>query len=381
VTWLELDGARADAIGQSLSRIAELDPFDFRETEIGDPQIRELADAIGIKRIASTMLLDRIATPTAYCVRPSARHPCAMYSSGKGFDARQAVISSVFECYERWAAERAAFTVRHSLVELLRLTACYELCILEPEGLDPSAAIDWALGRYLCSERCVAAPASYVEFPGSEATTTGLAAHSSRAQAVANAFFECVERHQTATLQRADLHRVCSSHLSCEAQALAVRLAGEDIELHSFVIDPSSRVKTVYCFAYDHWLGLPQLQCSGFGASTCVQNAADRALLEVAQSRAAFISGLRADVAEFVSDRASGQQEGSVQREWLDRLRSVTKVFDGGSGTGTDFNGSLARALTDFATEEALTPMLFPMRSRLCLHAVRVVIPELIDCR
>jgi hypothetical protein len=49
VARLEPAGARADAIAQSLGRISELDPFDLRETEIGDLQIQELADARSFK--------------------------------------------------------------------------------------------------------------------------------------------------------------------------------------------------------------------------------------------------------------------------------------------------------------------------------------------
>jgi hypothetical protein len=90
---------------------------------------------------------------------------------------------------------------------------------------------------------------------------------------------------------------------------------------------------------------------------------------------------LRADVAELISARGGGQEEGPVQRAWLDRLRSVEKVFDGGCKSRTDLSGSLPRMLAAIATEEALTPMLFPLRTHLSLHAVRIVIPELIDCR
>ena len=370
-------------IANSLDRISKIDFFRPSRGEACDADLERLIEAIEITRIASTTGLDRLGVPTAYCVRPAALHPCAAYSSGKAFDARGAELSAVFECYERWAAERPAFCLDASLDDLIEYSRNEDLIVLEPSDVDAARTIRWALGRSFGATKYAAIPACYVEFPPLAAddrkfTTTGLAAHVTFAEAARNALLECVERDRTAALTCTNIVRVGAENCSEPARRLAETFAREEIELHTFVIGSDPHFKTVYCYAYDHWLGLPQSHCSGFGASTRLAIAIEKAMLEVVQSRAAMISGLRADVGGLVSQGIHNYRKISEHREWLEKLRSVAPVLDG------RFSAVVAdEALPDVLASMAslrLTPLVFPLRTAVGFPAVRAFVPELDDC-
>src|SRR5215813_60929 len=102
------------SLRETAERFAATSLFDGREGYSPDVilsprDIRNLMCEIGATRLGATTLLDRLGLPTYYCIRPSARHPQAIYSSGKGLTDYQARISSVFESYDRWAAEEPEF--------------------------------------------------------------------------------------------------------------------------------------------------------------------------------------------------------------------------------------------------------------------------------
>lgn len=376
-----LDGL-SPSIAESLERIARIDFLAASDRNIQPRDVDTLVGAIGITRIAWTTQLDRLGTPTLYCVRPAALHPCAIYSSGKAFDARRALLSGVFECYERWAAEQPAFCLEASANDLAESSQGCRLTVYEPPGFDSASRIRWALGRSLGSDEFAAIPACYVEFPpgaaaGQSSTTTGLAAHADYAEACKNALLECVERHYTAALTVSKMARVAAEDFSEQASRLAEAFAREDIELHAFVIDPDARLKTAYCYAYDHWLGTPRIQCSGFGASTSPRAAVDKAILEIVQSRAAMISGLRDDVSEFFTHWRDNYRENTEHLAWLEQIRSVERVCDVGTGD-SEPAAALPELLATLAADD-LTPLIFPLRRAAGFPAVRALIPQLND--
>jgi ribosomal protein S12 methylthiotransferase accessory factor len=370
-------------IADQLDEISGIDFFEVPQQEIRDADLDRLVDAIEVTRIAWTTRLDRLGVPTLYCVRPSALHPCAIYSSGKAFDPRRALLSSVFESYERWAAERPAYGVEASADDLAEFAKRNSLAVFETPGVESSARIEWALGKSFGATEFAAVPACYVEFPpvrltDGKFTTTGLASHTAPAEAASNALLECIERDRAAGLTVSSLMRVTVDSFSVEAMRLAETFARESIELHTFVIGGDGPFKTAYCYAYDHWLGVPQIHCSGFGASTCLTAAVDKAMLEVVQSRAAMISGLRADVSASAFRWRQDYRQNTEHLAWLDKLRSIDQVMDAGS-TLREADDTLGGVLAGM-TACGLTPLIFPLRTAVGFPAVRAFVPELDDC-
>jgi ribosomal protein S12 methylthiotransferase accessory factor len=334
-----------------------------------------------VTRIGFTTGLDRIGIPTCYAIRPSALDPNVVYSSGKGFDCTQAINSAVFESFERWAAEEAKCVVHTTSQELRKVAPDLDLIIYAPERLDPHLVLPWALGRQALTGEPAAAPTFLVTFPSTGIvslpnSTTGFAAHVQYSCAIETGILECVERHVTASLSLEKLSRVTAEQYSRKASQLIDIASAEAIELHIFAIDNPFGISVIYVFGYDHWLGVPQSHCSGFAASLSPSDAIDKALLEFAQSRAAFLTGLRADVPEHVLAKSIDLNRLNYQQDWLHTIRKISRVTELRHLQSNRLATHMERIIGDFIMAE---PAIFPLRDIGVGAAVRVLIPELRD--
>jgi YcaO-like protein with predicted kinase domain len=345
--------------------------------------MRHLMSETGVTRLASTTLLDRLGIPTYYCVRPSALDPCAIYSSGKGLDVYQASMSSIFESYERWAAECASYKGVATQQELFEIATKRPLTIISFAKMG-SSPVEWAFGKDMLTKQPVAAPVDLVQFPSASPrlnTTTGLSAHVTSCDAIRNGYFECVERHYSANMKLQGLLRLPSEDFCERNRDIDLAFRVNEIELHAFLI-PSPVCFVAYCFSYDHWLGLPQTHCSGFGASDSLDEALERALLEIVQGRAAYISGLRDDVSKYVRPK-SDQLDSSEQFNWLEQLRSLHQVYGRqGSSKADKLRAVKFREIVIEMSKKAnaTRPTCFPLRTAQHFPAFRVIIPEFDDC-
>jgi YcaO-like protein with predicted kinase domain len=379
------DGA---ALNETIDR---LEQTEWLAGDRADPQrtlsgleIRGLMLDIGATRLAATTLLDRLSVPICYCVRPAAVHPCAIYSSGKGFDEYQARISALFECYERWAAERSAFQGEASHENIARLAVKRNVLVIRRPGRQPPTTC-WAFGRNIATGQLATAPVDLVEFPSTNpravTTTSGLAAHTTLLGAVRAGYFECLERHYTAHMRIADFRRLSLADFPEHVQSIGRTFSDNDIEIHAFVVASVPSCSVVYAFAYDHWIGAPQMHCSGFAASGSVIEALERSLLEIAQGRAAFVSGLRDDVRDGVAPKGR-RVDSSKQFAWLEDLRRVGAMFRPCKGdTAATTNDSFVPSVRRIRERTpAKHPVCFPLRTISGFPAVRVFVPELDDC-
>jgi ribosomal protein S12 methylthiotransferase accessory factor len=365
-----------------IDHIRSLDVFDDSVSGVEHGRIEALRQQIAVTRVGCVTQLDRIGIPVYYAVRPDCACPSAAYSSGKAFTDRNAALGALFESYERWAAERPAVSISASLRSLAGHEALKECLIFQPDDIPETSCIRWAAGLHLATRQIVLMPSCFVEFPPGPPgagvfTTTGLAAHPVPVHATANGLLECVERHFAATFTLQSLLRVEMASFSQQAIGLAETLAREHIELHVFAIAQTPAFSVAYAYAYDHWLEWPQLQCSGFAAGFNLADAIDKAVLEVAQSRAAFMTGLRDDVAASVAPKSFDDRMVNRQREWRDALRAIDRTAPGGQAARQDIAGGLRRLLGSPALNN---PLIFPLQQAQSFPAVRVVVPEFVDC-
>src|SRR4051794_36075925 len=111
------DAEGRDALGREFDRVSR----SFQDWFASDPRIlpsghacaedeaygriRGWSERAGVTRLARCTDLDRIGIPNYYAVRPGAKNPSAIIASGKGVSPALAVLSALFEAFERWAAE------------------------------------------------------------------------------------------------------------------------------------------------------------------------------------------------------------------------------------------------------------------------------------
>jgi YcaO-like protein with predicted kinase domain len=377
LTAQEIDAILAVTPGLTASQDPDLlNPF----RTVND--LRRLAVQIGVTRLGNASNLDRIAAYNFYAIRPAARHPDAIYSSGKGFFPFEAQTKAVFESYERWAAEVPAQHFEGVPAVVFDAAAHAGAVVYLSRELSPYIPVRWAVGRRLFDSAVAVAPEHMIAFPASGSacpsiSTTGLAGHISQALAIEAAILERLERHATAALSSSSLQRITTDALSYPARRLLNSMSAEDIECAVFRLEYGARipVEVCYAFAFDHYLGIPQSHCSGFGAALTLTDSAEKALLEVTQSRAAFITGMRDDVAGQVSVNSIDIERLRRQRSWLDSLRAVRTVARTTDPTGS-FLEIIGRAVRGGDLNE---PAVFPLREAQGAKAVRVLIPDLLE--
>jgi len=131
-----------------LEQIRSLDCFSEVKRPVYEKTLEALSSAIGLTLLGSTTLLDRLNVPTYYAIRPRALHPGCIYSSGKSFTEPAARLGALFECYERWAGEKALLRVDITLEAIDRFVREEGRRVLVVSD-DAECSTTWAVGKHL----------------------------------------------------------------------------------------------------------------------------------------------------------------------------------------------------------------------------------------
>ncbi|MEV7425973.1 MULTISPECIES: YcaO-like family protein [unclassified Streptomyces] len=269
--------------------------------------IRPLLMAYGITRVADVTGLDDIGIPVTMAVRPLAR--TLSVAQGKGATPAAARVSGAMEAIEAWHGERAVPTAEvRAPADGLELS--YPVTALEshPGSLVTGRTVlDWITARSALDGEPVLVPAACVRL-GREvhsqwrlhlpsASTNGLASGNTRAEAVAHALAELIERDTISALadgrdhgRLIDPDSVEDEH--CAALVSRLRSAGAWLELWQLPNRFGVPVMSCYLWREDQ----PALLVSGSGAHLDPHVALSRAITEAAQSRLTQISGSREDI-------------------------------------------------------------------------------------
>ncbi|MGW6513724.1 YcaO-like family protein, partial [Streptomyces niveus] len=251
--------------------------------------------------------LDDIGIPVTMAVRPLAR--TLSVAQGKGATLAAARVSGAMEAIEAWHGERAVPTAEvRSPADGLDLP--YPVTALEshPGSLVTGRTVlEWITARSALNGEPVLVPAACVRL-GREvrgqwrlhlpsASTNGLASGNTRAEAVAHALAELIERDTISALadgrgrgQLVDTDTIEDEH--CAALIGRLRAAGVWLELWYLPNRFGVPVMSCYLWREDQ----PALLVSGSGAHLDPHVALSRAITEAAQSRLTQITGSREDI-------------------------------------------------------------------------------------
>ncbi|MFC8824742.1 YcaO-like family protein [Streptomyces sp. NPDC057137] len=269
--------------------------------------IRPLLMAYGITRVADVTGLDDLGIPVTMAVRPLAR--TLSVAQGKGATMAAARVSGAMEAIEAWHGERAVPTAEvRSPADDLDLP--YPVAALEshPGSLVTGRTVlDWITARSALDGEPVLVPTACIQL-GREvhdewrlhlpsASTNGLASGNTRAEAVAHALAELIERDTISALadgrccgRLVDPDSVEDEH--CAALIGRVRAAGGWLELWYLPNLFGVPVMSCYLWREDQ----RALLVSGSGAHLDPHVALSRAITEAAQSRLTQITGSREDI-------------------------------------------------------------------------------------
>jgi YcaO-like protein with predicted kinase domain len=270
-----------------------------------------------VTRLAECTGFDRLDVPNFYAIRPSALHPCAVVSSGKGLTKNIAILSALFECYERWAAEQPFGRV-FTLSEGQLRSQFPGLAVAIPAHPEIVQPIPWVVGFDLISQRPCFLPLKKVVFPygarhpaipALSSNTNGLAAGEDPFETICAALLETIERDAVSRLNQSPLNLIDVSGATGTVAALIDRFNDNGITLSVTRCPSPLDVPTFYCLTKDDRFSMSSLFCSGSAAHPDETEALTRALLEVTQSRIAFISTLRDDVGPQVLRQLTADYE------------------------------------------------------------------------
>ena len=353
--------------------------------------IRDWCSVGAVTRVAECTGLDRLSIPNFYVVRPSALHPCAIVSSGKGRARSTAMLSALFEAYERWAAEALDSLILASSIGGLR-ELCPDTPIVCTKEYAAGAEHEWVVGFDLLSNRPCFVPLQKVIFPaatrypvpdGTNIDTNGLAAGTNPLEAICNAILELIERDAVRRLDTAKLCHVDLDVLPPDVSSFAEHFTANGVELSVVQCCSPTNVPVFYCLSRDTRCELSSFFCSGSGAHPDMRAAIIRTLEEVSQSRVGFISSLREDVSAkigYYQTYSYNKRLGELE-SWFrpGRRNSATSVCALSKGKSYSTYGEMLNSLSNAILNSYAGAELacVPLRRFRDLFAFRVYCPQM----
>ncbi len=288
---------------------------------------------MGITRVADITGLDVIGIPVATACRPNSRS--VVVSLGKGLDSAAAKASAVMESIEAFMAERITRPlILGSFNDLRfshRLTDVDRLPRTTSSLYHPDLPILWVEGQELITQAPVWLPYEMVHtaytLPAPTgtgcflATSNGLASGNHLLEAISHGICETVER-DAGSLQRLrsraelDTRRINPATVDdtdCREVLGLLHRAGMSVQIWNMTTD--IEIPAFFCMIAEggeagEQRHQPRPGCcaEGMGCHPDKGIALLRAVTEAAQTRVAFISGVRDDPAQWDRSQPAGDQ-------------------------------------------------------------------------
>jgi ribosomal protein S12 methylthiotransferase accessory factor len=287
----------------------------------------------GVSRLADVTDLDCIGIPVYASIRPDSKS--LKVDSGKGTTKAQARCSAAMESLERWALDEVPLT---SLQQ--QTTDSREIAFQLNRG---AQLTDFVLRSITWTEATDHLTGSLVQVPyfavklydGSErlpekcwyASTNGMAAASTREDAILGGLYEVIERDGvhlaiTAALQGVEMPRLDLSSIDEDSAELIGKI--ENSGAHIFIFDArnETRLPSFMGLIVDtERLGLWR----GYGAHSDKHIALTRAICETAQTRAILMAGARDDI---LWQRHQKLMHDSSVANWVELLNNQKPTVD-----------------------------------------------------
>jgi ribosomal protein S12 methylthiotransferase accessory factor len=351
---------------------------------------------MGITRVGNITGLDHIGIPVAIAVRPNSRS--VSVSQGKGLDLPQAMASALMEACEGFHAETAG-PFRHATYRALAATQT----VVDPGTLSPGArpfdpdwSIPWIAGYDLLRrERCwVPAETVHTDYTQAQpdgfflAGTNGLASGNNLIEAINAALYELVERDALALWALRGIEERTASIVDlasvddADCRELLGKYEAAGVAVTAWNVTTDIGIAAFLCEIRDR-AGSDPGRLRRFHGSGCHVDrgiALARALTEAAQTRLAYIAGVRDDLslAEYESTEPPNEEithalHAALAREFgAAAFASVPSLAD--DDLGADLRWLLAR-LSASGIDRVIAVDL--TRPEIEVPVVRLIVPGL----
>jgi len=291
--------------------------------------VSPLMEVIGVEEVKDITPSDRIGIPCFSAYRPRAARGGVRYHAGKGKDPVQAKVSAMMEAVERYSAEYRMDRMEYAAYEELPIHRTVNPAdLILPRNLQEREKLHWSPALDLLSGDEVYVPSNAVfhpydtqgmTFPLFQSDTNGLASGNVREEAILHAMLEVMERDDMSV---AESHRCMGRRLDldqpCPAKDVRDKMESCGIEIHLWLLSGRTRIPTVAAAADDTVTKDPEQLVMGSGTHPDPAIAALRALTEIAQSRASYLSGGRENPGrKSLVERAGYDRMKRINREWF----------------------------------------------------------------
>jgi YcaO-like protein with predicted kinase domain len=282
-----------------------------------------------ITRVGEISGFDRVRLPNYFAIRPTALDPTCIVSLGKGIDNESAMLSALYESYERWAAEEIPLPFIWCPPSEIRRSYPSTNLVYDSEIIEDHEATIWTIGYDLIGKRPCFIPLINVTFPypkglpvspGLFIDTNGLSSGSTFCESVLNGLLEIIERDSIG--KRHLLEANCIDPGSLPGPYLEIvesyEKEGVDIAIFERSIYPDLFV--YYVLGRDRRYKFSHFYCYGSGAHLSPAIALRRGITELSQSRVGLISTLRFDVKKLIEEnsRMPMQEKWEKMSRWFD---------------------------------------------------------------
>jgi ribosomal protein S12 methylthiotransferase accessory factor len=197
-------------------------------------------------------------------------------------------------------------------------------------------AIYWSFGFCPLTKTEYFVPSDYILFPrswekpfqipGYRANTDGIASGTAPSEAICAGVYEVVERHAIARVDINSGRRVNEDTLPESLHEFTDRFKSAGVDLSIIYCQTLISFPTFYVLSRDDITNESMFFCSGSGCHNRPDTALLRALLEVSQSRASFISGIRPDVGKRIARLQNNNYRAAADyfRPWFDFTRTIS---------------------------------------------------------
>ena len=345
---------------------------------------------LGITRVAIQTGLDRIGIPCCAAIRPNST--TLAIHQGKGIDLVSAEISAIMEAAEYAFAEAPeSELVQLSVAEAAAsISTPVDFRNLMPHGwIADDRPLNWLQGTWLDSGAPALVPLDAVrigtpptDLPGISQSTNGLAAGPTREHALLHGLLELIERDAVCLWS---FHRDAAALATAfdpaslndrPVEALLAQLEARGFRLNLFDLTTDIGVPVVYAILAETGGASRHFDAAtGAGCHPVAAIAAQRAILEAAQTRIGVIAGARDDI-------AAGDYEAELSRDIAVLAAPIApqRAPPGGLAVSTP-TAELLQTVLDSLSRAGLDRIAsFPLGGeRLGIHVLRAFVPGLED--
>lgn len=290
---------------------------------------RSLMESAGVEKIQDLTRKDRLGIPCLAARRRRAPRGSSPLLPGMGRTRLLARVSAMMAAIERHFGEYRGEPLERASYEDATIRGAIDpRSLILPRPPAPGEQIHWSSGKNLLTGEDVLVPSNAVFFPYESrglamqlfpSDPVGLASGNTREEAILHGLLEILELD---SLSRAERRRDMGMRIAVDTpgpvQDILDKFGRAGVAIHLWLIGGQTRVPVVAAAADDPGSRDPGLLIMGSACHPDPRIAVERALLDVAFSRASYLAGvLSSPQRDMLLARAGYERMKRINHEWF----------------------------------------------------------------